>query len=103
MHHIATSDPQFDTTRDTTLGIRLDSRLDISGLAAQIAERGIESCAASGRLDAFVRAARSAGASPTLVALVADPAEPAVARERAFGLLAVAIAADRASPRRRAA
>jgi hypothetical protein len=99
MHHIATSDPHLDPTRDTTLGIRLD----ISGLAAQIAERGIETCAASGRLDAFVRAARSAGASPTLVALVADPAEPAVARERAFGLLAVAIAADRASPRRRAA
>ena len=81
----------------------LDTTLDINVLAAQIAEYGIEFGDAGGRLDAFVRAARCAGASSTLVALVADPAEPAVARERAFGLLAVAIAADRSSPRRRAA
>lgn len=78
----------------------LDTTLDINVLAAQIAEYGIEIVDAGGRLDAFVRAARCAGASSTLVALVADPAEPAVARERAFGLLAVAIAADRSSPRR---
>lgn len=88
MHRFAASDTNPDTS------------LDIDALAAQIAERGIDAGVSSGRLDAFVRAARCAGASSTLVALVADPAEPAVARERAFGLLAVAIAADRSSPRR---
>ena len=74
--------------------------LDISELAAQIAERGIEAVAHGGRLDPFVRAARRAGASSTLVTLVADPAQPAVARERAFGLLAVELATDRTSTRR---
>jgi hypothetical protein len=91
MHRFTASDTNADTS------------LDINVLAAQIAEYGIELADAAGRLDAFVRAARCAGASSTLIALVADPAEPAVARERAFGLLAVAIAADRSSPRRRAA
>lgn len=89
--------------RNAALDTNLDTGLDINALAAQIAERGIDAGVSSGRLDAFVRAARCAGASSTLVALVADPAAPAVARERAFGLLAVAIAADRSSPRRRAA
>ena len=91
MHRFTASDTNADTS------------LDINVLAAQIAEYGIEFADAAGRLDAFVRAALFAGASSTLIALVADPAEPAVARERAFGLLAVAIAADRSSPRRRAA
>ena len=88
MHRFTASDTNADTS------------LDINALAVQIAERGIDAGVSHGRLDAFVRAARCAGASSTLVALVADPAEPAVARERAFGLLAVAIAADRSSPRR---
>lgn len=86
--------------RFAALDTNPDTSLDIDALANQIAERGIDAGVSSGRLDAFVRAARNAGASSTLVALVADPAEPAVARERAFGLLAVAIAADRSSPRR---
>jgi len=73
---------------------------DINALAARIAECGIAAAAADGRLDAVVDAARHAGASATLVALIADPAAPAVARERAFGLLAVELAADRSSPRR---
>ncbi len=88
MHRFTASDTNADTS------------LDINALAVQIAERGIDAGVSNGRLDAFVRAARRAGASSTLVALVADPAEPAVARERAFGLLAVAIAADRSSLRR---
>ena len=78
----------------------LDTTLDINVLAAQIAERGIDAGVSSGGLDVFVRAARCAGASSTLVTLVADPAEPAVARERAFGLLAVVLAADRTSTAR---
>jgi hypothetical protein len=73
--------------------------LDSNGLAAQIAERGIEAVANGGRLDAFVLEARCAGASSTLTTLIVDSAAPAVARERAFGLLAVALAADRSSSR----
>ena len=95
MHRIAASETNFDTAPDRAL--------DVGALAAQVAERGIDFCASGDRLDAFVQAARHAGASSTLVALVADPSEPAVARERAFGLLAVAVAADRSSPRRRVA
>ena len=81
----------------------LDTPLDVNALAAEIAEHGIGIGDLNGRLDAFLHAGRCAGASSTLLALVADPAEPAVASERAFGLLAVALAADRSSPRRRAA
>ena len=42
-----------------------------------------------------VRAARAAGVSPTLVDILADPAQPEVARLRAFGRIA---AADVARP-----
>jgi hypothetical protein len=37
-------------------------------------------------------AARRCGVNPTLVAVLADATAPAVARERAFGLVAVALA-----------
>jgi hypothetical protein len=39
-----------------------------------------------------VHAARALGVSPTMVAVLADPAEPEVARLRAFGCVATALA-----------
>ena len=87
MDRITASDTVFDINRDLPV------------LATLIAEHGIEAVAASGRLDAVVRAARRAGAFATLVALVADDTAPAVARERAFGRLAEQLTALRASPR----
>jgi hypothetical protein len=41
----------------------------------------------------LVRSARAAGLSATLVEVLADPAEPEVARLRAFGHVAAALAA----------
>ncbi len=41
----------------------------------------------------MVRAARAAGVSPSLVDVLADPTEPEVARLRAFGHVAAALAA----------
>lgn len=87
MDRIAASDTVFDIRRD----------LDV--LATLIADHGIEAVAASGRLDAVVRAARRAGAFATLAALVADETAPAVARERAFGRLASQLTVVRSSPR----
>jgi hypothetical protein len=40
-----------------------------------------------------IRAARAAGVSPLLVDVLADPAEPEVARLRAFGRVATELAA----------
>ncbi len=45
-----------------------------------------------------IRAARVLGVSRTLVDVLADPAEPEVARMRAFGRVAVALAAADAEP-----
>jgi hypothetical protein len=82
------------------------AHIDLAELAADIAARGITAVAAAGLLDPVLRVARSVGVTPTLVALVADPAAPAVARERGFGRLAAELATDRApkpTPRRLAA
>jgi hypothetical protein len=46
-----------------------------------------------------VRAAQALGVSPTLIAVLADPAEPEVARLRAFGCIATALAAAARTPR----
>jgi hypothetical protein len=50
-----------------------------------------------------VRAARQRGVAPLLVAVLADPREPEVARLRAFGRIAVALSAVETAPRIRPA
>ena len=50
-----------------------------------------------------VRSARDRGVAPTLVAVLADPRQPEVARLRAFGRIAVALAEAPAAPRVRPA
>jgi hypothetical protein len=52
---------------------------------------------------AVVREARVRGVSPTLVSILADPREPEAARLRAFGRIAVALAAVGSAPRIRPA
>ena len=47
-----------------------------------------------------IRAARVVGVSSTLVDILADPSEPEVARMRAFGRVAAALAAADAKPLR---
>ena len=69
---------------------------DIDDLAHALAHHGPQAVEAS--LAAVASAARARGCSATLADVLADPAQPAVARQRAFGLLAVAlVAADDAS------
>ncbi|MGH9134042.1 MAG: hypothetical protein ACRDZZ_08910 [Ilumatobacteraceae bacterium] len=87
-----------DIASPTPFASPFDPLRDVAALAAEIAERGI-AAAGGDRLDAVVRAARRAGVCPTLVTLVADPSSPAVARERAFGMLAAALATASRSPR----
>jgi hypothetical protein len=50
-----------------------------------------------------VRAARQRGVSPALVAVLADPGQPEVARLRAFGRVATALAEVPVAPRIRPA
>ena len=50
-----------------------------------------------------VRSARERGVSPTLVAILADPREPEVARLRAFGRVAADLEATSTAPRIRPA
>ncbi len=52
---------------------------------------------------AVVRAARQRGVSPVLVDILADVRQPEVARLRAFGRIAVALAAATPAPRIRPA
>jgi hypothetical protein len=69
----------------------------LDALAWEIADGGI-----AGRelaLRRVVRAAQALLVSPTLVAVLADPAEPEVARLRAFGCIATALAASARNPR----
>ena len=51
----------------------------------------------------IVRSARERGVSPTLVAILADARQPEVARLRAFGRIAAALAETPAAPRIRPA
>jgi hypothetical protein len=59
-------------------------------LAWDLESRGFEGHEVAVRQ--VVRSARTAGLSRTLVDILADPAEPEVARLRAFGELAAALA-----------
>jgi hypothetical protein len=62
----------------------------LSALAWDLADGGIAGRELAVRR--VVRAAQALGVSPTLVAVLADPAEPEVARLRAFGRIATALA-----------
>ena len=72
---------------------------DWQALAANVAEDGFERHQPT--VVEFATAARSAGLSNVLIDVVSDPAEPEVARLRAFGRLAVALAAGAGDGRRR--
>jgi hypothetical protein len=78
---------------NTTIRIHADE-LDLAGLLGlswDLANDGFEGREPSIRRVA--RSARAAGVSPILVDVLADPSEPEVARLRAFGLIATALAA----------
>ena len=59
---------------------------DIERIGRSLDEHGLDAFS-SAELRAVARTARELGGSPVLAAVLADPAEPAVARMRAFGLL----------------
>jgi hypothetical protein len=61
------------------------------GLAAGIATNGMR--AHEGSVAAFVRRAAQVGLSPTLIEVVLDRHAPEPVRQRAFGLLALRLAA----------
>jgi hypothetical protein len=67
------------------------STLQLDQLAWDLASEGFEGHEVVVRQ--VVRSARAAGVSPTLVDILADPAEPEVARLRAFGHVVAALAA----------
>jgi hypothetical protein len=62
-----------------------DAVFDLDTLAHAIAEQGI--AAHEHRVSAVAAAAHSRGCNPTLVDVLVDTSQPAVARERAFGAL----------------
>ena len=61
---------------------------DLDRIAAVVAAQGIDAID-PGLIDAVANRALTRGASRTIAAVATDPAEPAVARVRAFGRLAV--------------
>jgi hypothetical protein len=65
----------------------------LDALAWRIAEHGVSAHLAEVR--EFARAARASGVSEAVVAAVLDPDAPEVARQRAFGMAAAALAAKR--------
>jgi len=68
------------------------SSIDLPKLAADLESGGFAGQDTVVR--AVVQAARVRGVSPVLVGILADPAEPEVARLRAFGMVAAALSAD---------
>lgn len=62
----------------------------IDRLAWEIAEHGVTRCADAVRR--FATLARSAGVSGRALAVLDDPAQPDVARARAFGMVAAELA-----------
>jgi hypothetical protein len=68
-----------------------DLSTDLARVAATVADRGIDAVEPS-LVDAVAARALMLGASTTLVDILVDPDEPAVARIRAFGRLAVVAA-----------
>ena len=64
---------------------------DLDRIAAVLAEQGFDAVD-PGLVDAVANRALARGASATIARVATDPTEPAVARLRAFGRLAVAAA-----------
>ncbi len=67
---------------------------DLHLLAQEIESHGLVGHESA--IDAVCRAARTAGLSPVLVDVLADPHQPEVARVRAFGMLTARLAGRRA-------
>lgn len=65
-----------------------DLHIDLRLIAETVADQGIDAVEAS-LVDAVAARALMLGASTTLVDILVDPDEPAVARNRAFGRLAL--------------
>lgn len=65
-----------------------DLHIDLRLVAETVADQGIDAVEAS-LVDAVAARALMLGASTTLVDILVDPDEPAVARNRAFGQLAL--------------
>jgi hypothetical protein len=94
---MATSSISAAAPRRPTSLPRLRSTADTgndpwSDLAARLAEYG--PAAVHDELARFAAHARRHGVTPLLVAVVADPTQPDVARQRAFGRIAVELAAS---------
>lgn len=82
--------PATVTAETVSSGIlRIDLR-DLERVAAHIDRHGMPAVDAA--IAAIVEHARHNGANPVLVSVLADPAEPEIARARAFGMLAMHMA-----------
>ena len=66
------------------------TRTALEGLARRIAESGL-SAATSADLTVVAETAEVFGLNPVLAEILVDPAEPVVARERAFSRIACAV------------
>jgi hypothetical protein len=87
------SDPNRTTNQDH---LEVADIPQLDALAWEIEDGGIAGRELAVRR--VVRAAQALGVSPTLVAVLADPAEPEVARLRAFGCIATALAEAARNP-----
>lgn len=66
------------------------TRISLQGLASRVAESGI-SATSPESLEQLADVAESVGVSHVLCEVLVDPAEPMVARERAFALVSCAV------------
>ena len=66
------------------------TRESLEGLATRVAVAGI-SATTPDALEALAQTAEAVGVSPVLVEVLVDPAQPPVARERAFSLVSCAV------------
>jgi hypothetical protein len=66
------------------------TRTSLEGLARRVAESGL-SAATPADLNALAETAEVIGLNPILSEVLVDPAEPIVARERAFSRIACAV------------
>ena len=66
------------------------TRESLEGLATSVAVAGISSTNPDA-LEALAETAQAVGVSPVVVDVLVDPAQPTVARERAFSLVSCAV------------
>lgn len=66
------------------------TRTALEGLARRVAESGL-AVATPADLNLLAETADVVGISPTVRSVLVDPAEPLVARERAFSIIACAV------------